>query len=175
LAGEHNIKKALAASAACIALGVDVSQIKQGLEQLNPVKGRMQLQATKKGYRVVNDSYNANPASLQVALDAIHANATKFWVALGEFGELGAESPEIHKEMGLQIKQAGATRLFTIGKLTKHTVDSFGDGASYYAQQEDLIAAIQEEIDSDVVLLVKGSRSQKMEVVVNSLIDETRN
>jgi len=175
LAGEHNIKNALAASAACIALGVDVAQIKQGLEQLNSVKGRMQLQATKKGYRVVNDSYNANPASLQVALEAIHANATKFWVALGEFGELGAESSEIHKEMGLQIKRAGVTRLFATGKLTKHTVDSFGDGASYYAQQGELIAAIQKEIECDVVLLVKGSRSQKMDVVVNSLIDETRN
>jgi len=175
LAGEHNIKNALAASAACIALGVDVAQIKQGLEQLNSVKGRMQLQATKKGYRVVNDSYNANPASLQVALDAIHANATKFWVALGEFGELGTESSEIHKEMGLQIKRAGVTRLFATGELTKHTVDSFGDGASYYALQEDLIAAIQAEIESDVVLLVKGSRSQKMERVVSSLIDETRN
>jgi len=175
LAGEHNIKNALAASAACIALGVDVAQIKQGLEQLNSVKGRMQLQATKKGYRVVNDSYNANPASLQVALDAIHANATKFWVALGEFGELGTESSEIHKEMGLQIKRAGVTRLFATGELTKHTVDSFGDGAGYYARQEDLIAAIQAEIESDVVLLVKGSRSQKMDVVVSSLIDETRN
>jgi len=175
LAGEHNIKNALAASAACIALGVDVAQIKQGLEQLNSVKGRMQLQATKKGYRVVNDSYNANPASLQVALEAIHANATKFWVALGEFGELGTESSEIHKEMGLQIKRAGVTRLFATGELTKHTVDSFGDGASYYAQQGELIAAIQKEIECDVVLLVKGSRSQKMDVVVNSLIDETRN
>jgi len=175
LAGEHNIKNALAASAACIALGASVAQIKQGLEQLNPVKGRMQLQATKKGYRVVNDSYNANPASLQVALDAVHASAPKFWVALGEFGELGAESPEIHKEMGLQIKQAGVTRLFATGELTKYTVDSFGDGASYYVQQDEMIAAIQKEIESDVVLLVKGSRSQKMEVVVNSLIDETRN
>jgi len=175
LAGEHNVKNALAASAACIALGVDIAQIKQGLEQLNSVKGRMQLQATKKGYRVVNDSYNANPASLQVALDAIHTNAENFWVALGEFGELGVESSEIHKEMGLQIKQSGVTRLFATGELTKHTVDSFGNGASYYAQQEDLIAAIQKEIDRDVVLLVKGSRSQKMEVVVNSLIDEMRN
>jgi UDP-N-acetylmuramoyl-tripeptide--D-alanyl-D-alanine ligase len=175
LAGEHNVKNVLAASAACTALGVGIKQIKQGLEQLNAVKGRMQLKISAEGYQVINDSYNANPASLQVALDTMKETGKEFWLALGEFGELGAESSQLHTEMGLQIKQAGVQRLFAIGDLTKNTVAAFGDKASHYAKQEDLIAAIQDEINSNVMLLVKGSRSQKMEVVVDSLIGKVRN
>lgn len=175
LAGEHNVKNALAASAACTALGVDIEQIKQGLEQLGAVSGRMQLSVSEAGYQVINDSYNANPASLQVALDAAKDSEKEFWLALGEFSELGSASKQVHIDMGLQIKQAGVKRLFTTGELTKGTVKAFGDGASYYTTQAELIAEIQKEINSDVMLLVKGSRSQKMEVVVGSLIDEVRN
>ncbi|NOQ16109.1 MAG: UDP-N-acetylmuramoyl-tripeptide--D-alanyl-D-alanine ligase [Methyloprofundus sp.] len=175
LAGEHNVKNALAASAACTALGVGIEQIKQGLEQFNAVKGRMQLKVSTEGYQVINDSYNANPASLQVALDAMKETEKEFWLALGEFGELGAASSQLHTEMGLQIKQAGVQRLFAIGDLTKNTVAAFGDKASHYATQEDLISAVEDEINSNVMLLVKGSRSQKMEVVVDSLISKVRN
>lgn len=174
LAGEHNVKNALAASAACTAMGVNIEQIKQGLEQLNSVPGRMQLNVSAKGYQVINDSYNANPASLQVALDAMKSTDKEFWLALGEFGELGSDSEQVHTKMGLQIKQAGVQRLFATGELTKNTVKAFGAKASHYEKQEDLIAAVQKEINSNVMLLVKGSRSQKMEVVVDSLIDGVR-
>jgi UDP-N-acetylmuramoyl-tripeptide--D-alanyl-D-alanine ligase len=175
LAGEHNIKNALAASAACIALGADSKQIKRGLEQLKVVDGRMQLKVSKQGYQVINDSYNANPASLQVALDATKATKKEFWLALGEFTELGTDSPQLHTKMGLQMKQAGVRRLFATGELTKKTVAAFGDKASHYVQQEDLITAVKAEINSNVTLLVKGSRSQKMDVVVDSLINEVEN
>ena len=175
LAGEHNVSNALAASAACIALGVGIEQIKQGLEQFNSVKGRLQLSTSPAGYQVINDSYNANPASLQVALEAMQGSTKECWVALGEFGELGPESQQAHTDMGLRIKQAGVKRLFATGELTKFTVEAFGGGSSHYAKQEDLMTAVQKEINSDVMLLVKGSRSQKMEVVVDSLIDEVRN
>ncbi len=175
LAGEHNVINALAASAACIAFGIGIEQIKQGLEKLNAVKGRLQLSVSPEGYQVINDSYNANPASLQAALDAMQGSEKECWVALGEFGELGTESKQVHTEMGLTIKQAGVTRLFATGELTKFTVEAFGDAASHYAKQEDLITAVQKEINSDVMLLVKGSRSQKMEVVVDGLIDKVKN
>jgi len=172
LAGEHNVKNALAASAACLALGVDIKQIQAGLEQVKSVKGRLQLSVTELGYRVINDTYNANPDSLAAALAVLKSCEGELWLALGAFGELGVDSGQLHSEMGEQIKQAGVTRLFATGALAKSTVIAFGAGAEFFTQQEGLIAAVQQAISPKVVLLVKGSRAQRMENVVNALIDK---
>lgn len=174
LAGSHNVLNALAASAACLALGVEFKQIQMGLQQVKPVNGRLQLFASATGAKIINDSYNANPASLAVALDVLKNCAGELWLALGAFGELGAESAQRHSEMAEEIKKAGVKRLFVVGEMAENTVQAFGDGAVYYPRQEDLIAALKKAITKNVVLLIKGSRAQKMEVVVNALIDETR-
>lgn len=172
LAGEHNVKNALAASAACLALGIEIKQIQAGLEQVTAVKGRLQLSVTKTGYSVINDTYNANPDSLAAALEVLKNCKGELWLALGAFGELGAESEQLHSEMGEQIKRAGVTRLFATGTLAENTVRAFGAGAEFFAQQEDLIVAVQQSICSKVVLLVKGSRAQRMENVVNALVNK---
>jgi len=172
LAGEHNVKNALAASAACLALGIDIKQIQAGLELVKSVEGRLQLSGTELGYRVINDTYNANPDSLAAALAVLKSCEGELWLALGAFGELGVDSEQLHSEMGKLIKQAGVTRLFATGALAKSTVIAFGAGAEFFAQQEGLIAAVQQAISPKVVLLVKGSRAQRMENVVNALIDK---
>ena len=174
LAGEHNVLNALAASAACLALGIDLEQIQKGLQQVRPVNGRLQLFETTAGVKIINDTYNANPASLAVALDVLKNCSGELWLALGAFGELGAESALQHGEMAQQIIKAGVKRLFAVGEMAENTVQAFGEGAVYYLRQEDLITAIQQTINKDVVLLVKGSRAQKMETVVYALIDEAR-
>lgn len=174
LAGEHNVINALAASAACLALGVETKQIQQGLQQVKPVNGRLQLFESAVGVKVINDTYNANPASLAVALEVLKKCAGEKWFALGAFGELGAESAQLHSAMAEQIKQAGVKRLFVVGAMAENTVRTFGEGAVYYSRQEDLITAIQQTITKDIVLLVKGSRAQKMEVVVKALVNETK-
>jgi UDP-N-acetylmuramoyl-tripeptide--D-alanyl-D-alanine ligase len=74
--------------------------------------------------------------------------------------------------MGQKIKQAGVTRLFVTGALAKSTVKAFGVGAEFFTQQEDLITAVQQAINPKVVLLVKGSRVQRMENVVNALVNK---
>jgi len=174
LAGEHNVLNALAASAACLALGVQLKQIQLGLQQVKPVNGRLQLFESAAGVKIINDSYNANPASLAVALEVLKNCAGELWLALGAFGELGAESAQRHIAMAEQIKKAGVKRLFVVGSMAENTVQAFGEGAVYYPRQEDLIAALKKAIRKDVVLLVKGSRAQKMEAVVNALIVEAR-
>jgi len=174
LAGRHNVMNALAATAASLALGVELKTIIQGLECLSAVQGRMQLLRSYLGFYIINDSYNANPSSLQAALEVVSEVSGEVWLALGAFGELGAESCALHKEMGKQIKQAGVTRLFAVGALTQYAVTEFGEGAYYYEQQEDLVKAIQEDMPTDGILLVKGSRSQKMEYVVNQLLDREK-
>lgn len=170
LAGEHNVLNALAASAVCLSLGIDLRQISQGLQAVRSVSGRLQFFESEGGFKVINDSYNANPASLNVALDVLKNCSGELWLALGAFGELGAESVQQHNALVKNIKQAGVTRLFVIGADAKNMGQVFGDGAEYYDLQEDLIAAIKKSITKDVVLLIKGSRVQKMEVVVNALM-----
>jgi len=173
LAGEHNVINALAASAACIALGIELEQIQAGLQNVKAVNGRLQLFESGSGIKLINDSYNANPASLAVALEVLKQCPGERWLALGAFGELGADSADRHSEMGLQIKKAGVQRLFATGVMAKNTIQAFGEGGDFYTSKEDLIEAIKKEITPGQILLVKGSRAQKMEVVVNALLGIT--
>lgn len=173
--GQHNVMNALAVSAAALALGIDLTQIQRGLAAVNPVKGRMQPVVGVQGNLIINDTYNANPSSLKAALDVLMTCNGEPWVALGAFGELGAESWQIHADMGLTLKQMGVVRLWATGEYAKATVETFGAGAQFFAQQADLIAALKQALTKDAVLLCKGSRVQQMEKVVSSLCEATGN
>lgn len=173
LAGEHNVKNALAAAAAAMQLGFSLSEIQSGLESVKPVTGRMQPLLGRKGHTVIDDTYNANPASLLAALDVLDDQAEN-WLVLGAFGELGLNSAEIHREMGDLIKAKPVQRLFATGELAKHTVDAFGVGGQFFNTQEQLILALNQALTGRETVLVKGSRSQKMENVVASLVDNFR-
>jgi len=173
LAGEHNVKNALAAAAASLQFGFKFSDIKQGLEQVKPVIGRMQPLLGRKGNTVIDDTYNANPASLKAALSTL-SDQENNWLILGAFGELGENSPAMHSEMGLMIKAMPIKRLFATGADTKYTVETFGSAGEYFASQEQLIIALNQAITGSETLLIKGSRSQKMENVVAAMVDNFR-
>jgi UDP-N-acetylmuramoyl-tripeptide--D-alanyl-D-alanine ligase len=173
LAGEHNVKNALAAAALAMQLDISLDEIKQGLEAVKPVTGRMQHLRGSKGNIVIDDTYNANPSSLKVALAALNSH-DKNWLILGAFGELGADSPLIHKEMGELIKSMPIDRLFATGSFAEQTVKAFGQGAEYFENQEQLIDAVNKAITGKETLLVKGSRAQKMENVVAAMVDNFR-
>ncbi len=175
LAGRHNVLNALAASAASLALGINLTQIKQGLESIVPVTGRLQPLVSNTGAIIIDDTYNANSASLKVALDVLANFKGKSWVVLGAFGELGPNSPKIHEELGVLIKSSGVTRLMAVGADCKKTVAAFGAGATFYENQLDLMAALKQELEGDETILIKGSRAQRMEVVVAALVDDFRN
>ncbi|MCK9607734.1 MAG: UDP-N-acetylmuramoyl-tripeptide--D-alanyl-D-alanine ligase [Methylomonas sp.] len=174
LAGEHNVKNALAAAAVALQFGIDLLAIKRGLEQMQPVTGRMQPIVGRKGNIVIDDTYNANPASLKAALDAVGQSQQPLWLALGAFGELGANSPAIHAELGAMIKASPVTQLFATGELAKHTVDTFGDGGQFFESQAALIDTLNQAITGRETILIKGSRAQKMEHVVAALVDNFR-
>lgn len=173
LAGQHNVANALAASAAVMAMGIPLSQIKTGLAQLKPVKGRLQPVVSQQGNIVIDDSYNANPSSLNAALAVLRDCPGEHWLALGAFGEMGPDSEAIHRDLAQHIKAFGITRVFATGEFTQATVAAFGAGAEYFPAQEDLIAALDKALRPGVSLLVKGSRSQKMESVVLALINSS--
>ena len=174
LAGNHNVKNALAAAAVALQFGIDLAAIKRGLESMPPVTGRMQALLGRKGNIIIDDSYNANPVSLQAALDAVSQCQQPIWLALGAFGELGSDSATIHAEMGAMIKNIPVSRLFATGELARHTVNAFGDNGQFFDKQDQLINTLDQAITGKEIILVKGSRAQKMENVVAALVDNFR-
>ena len=174
LAGKHNVLNALAASAACLATGVDLLQIRQGLSKVKPVSGRLQPLAGRLDNIVIDDSYNANPASLAVALDVLLSCDGIPWLVLGAFGELGSESRKIHQQMGDLIKQKKVVRVFATGADTQETIRVFGHGGQYFESKDDLIKTLNKELTGKEVVLIKGSRVQRMEEVAKTLVENFR-
>lgn len=174
LAGRHNVLNALAAGAAATALGFELMTIKQGLEKVLPVTGRLQPLVGREGNIVIDDTYNANSASLKAGLDVLVECGGEPWVVLGAFGELGPESAEIHREMGEAMKTIGVKRLFATGSDARNTVQSFGEGGIFYETQDELTEALKREMNGHETLLVKGSRAQRMERVVGAIVENYR-
>ena len=172
LYGRHNVLNALAAAACCIAVGIPLEQVRAGLEKVRPVKGRMQLKRGIQDTRIFDDTYNANPISLNAALEVVGGAAGRSWLVLGDMGELGAAAAGFHEEAGAQARAQGIERLYGIGELAAHSVSGFGAGARHFGQLDELLATLRRELRPGVVLLVKGSRSMALERVVNGLVEE---
>lgn len=173
LEGEHNVYNAMAAWAAAMAVGVQPEVIQQGLASMQPVKGRLQLLQGYQGATIIDDSYNANPASLQAGIRVLAAKPGKRILVLGDMAELGADAAALHAEIGAQAAQAGIEHLLTFGALSHAAVEAFGDGGKHYQQLDDLMAEARQLLDKDTVVLIKGSRAARMERVVEYLSEST--
>lgn len=169
LAGKHNVLNALGAAAAASAAGASLEQIARGLARMRAVKGRLQLRAARQGAWIIDDSYNANPSSLQAAIDVLEALGGRRFLVLGEMGELGEFSREAHLEAGRYARTHGVERLFAVGEATRLSVESFGEGAAWHADTAAVAEAVGRELAADVRVLVKGSRSNRLERVVAAL------
>ncbi|CAD5375671.1 UDP-N-acetylmuramoyl-tripeptide:D-alanyl-D-alanine ligase [Pseudomonas sp. OF001] len=165
LLGEHNVANALAAAAAAHALGVGGAAIRAGLEALQPVKGRACAQLAPSGMRVIDDSYNANPAAIKAAIDILAGFSGRTVLVLGDMGELGAWAEAGHREVGAYAR-GKVDALYAVGPLMSHAVAAFGEGARHFASQAELIAVLAAEQSPETTLLIKGSRSAAMENVV---------
>ena len=164
--GVHNVRNALAAAAAAAALHIELADIAAGLEKFPGVGGRLQRKAALHGAVLIDDSYNANPASLHAALKVLAQAGGKKILVLGDMGELGAAAVRLHGEIGMEARRLGVNELLALGELTTHTVHEFGAGARHFARIEDLLATLDKELDANSTVLVKGSRFMKMERVV---------
>ncbi len=174
LLGEHNVKNAIAAAAVAFAYGITSVEIKAGLREMQPVTGRLMKISGMNDSVVIDDTYNANPASVKAALNVLkHCNGKKVFV-LGDLGELGSDSIKLHEEIAIAANQSGVDILYTIGELSAHTARLFAGQSNTYAHIEEMVTDLQKIIDSDTFLLVKGSRYMKMERVVNALTGNTR-
>jgi UDP-N-acetylmuramoyl-tripeptide--D-alanyl-D-alanine ligase len=169
LPGEHNLSNALSATAVCLALDIPLVNIKAGLEAVKPVPGRLSLVSAKSGWTVIDDTYNANPASLYAALQVLAKQGGEPWLVLGDMKELGADSRKMHAELGDAARSLGVKRLFALGDASVATVDAFGDMATHYSSRDGLIKDLRAQLTPGVACLVKGSRSMGMEHVVNAI------
>ena len=169
LPGEHNLTNALAATAVCLALDIPLADIKTGLEAVKPVRGRLSLVHANAGWTVIDDTYNANPASLYAALQVLARQSGEPWLVLGDMKELGSDSRKMHAELGDAARSLGVKRLFALGDASTATVDAFGPSAVHFSNKDRLIEALRSQLKPGVACLVKGSRSMGMEHVVSAI------
>jgi UDP-N-acetylmuramoyl-tripeptide--D-alanyl-D-alanine ligase len=169
LVGEHNVMNALASAAAAYAAGAGLDDIEQGLGSVQPVSGRLQLKPALAGARLIDDSYNANPGSVRAGLVTLATLPGEHWLVLGEMAELGPESARLHAEIGTAAREAGVARLLAVGAETRHAVESFGPGASWFADADELVAAAGPGLHEGVTVLIKGSRVNRLERVAAAL------
>jgi len=170
LPGSHNRMNALAAAAAAIAAGMSLEQVGSGLESMQSVAGRMQIEKGYNGARIIDDSYNANPGSLDAAIEYLSETTGSRWLVLGNMGELGDAGAALHREAGNKAARAGLDRLLTLGGLAALAAESFGAGAAAFDDKQSLIEVLVSELDETVTVLIKGSRSMAMEEVVRALL-----
>ncbi|HLP98336.1 MAG TPA: UDP-N-acetylmuramoyl-tripeptide--D-alanyl-D-alanine ligase [Sideroxyarcus sp.] len=164
--GEHNARNALAAATAALALQVPLATIVKGLESFGGVAGRLQRKQAMHGATLIDDTYNANPASMHAALEVLAQAAGKRIFVLGDMGELGEGAAQFHREIGIAARELGIEQLFALGTLSVQTVAEFGAGAQHFADIEALQTALDKQLDAQTTVLVKGSRFMKMERVV---------
>ena len=168
--GRHNVMNALASTAVALTLGVSLEKIASGLQSFSSVSGRLNIQQGLNGARVIDDTYNANPLSLNAAIDVLTAMDGESYLVLGDMAELGESAAALHFEAGQQARKMGVAKLFAIGDLSRNAVEGFGEGAEFFEDRDALIEAMIESMNQSSIVLVKGSRSMAMENVVSALL-----
>jgi UDP-N-acetylmuramoyl-tripeptide--D-alanyl-D-alanine ligase len=152
-----------------LAAGADLASIRRGLEAFRPVAGRLATHVAPSGAVVIDDTYNANPDSVRAAIDVLAHAGTPRILVLGDMGEVGAEGPAFHREVGAYARAARIDRLYATGAGAALAAQAFGAGARHFDSVDDLAAALAAEAVRGATVLVKGSRFMRMERVVAAL------
>ena len=179
LPGRHNIMNALAASAICFAAGAGLAAIKDGLETVSGATGRLDVRPGLKGSTIIDDSYNANPVSMKAAIHVLQQCKGKKILALGAMAELGETSPQLHEEVGAYAKIQGIDYLYCYSRghndHARFYAGRFGDNARVFDSMEELQKTAKQTLAPDVVMLIKGSRSSRMERLVHQVTEADLN
>jgi UDP-N-acetylmuramoyl-tripeptide--D-alanyl-D-alanine ligase len=170
--GAHNVRNALAAAACCHAIGVPAGTIAAGLAAFRPAAGRLRRLVATSGATLIDDSYNANPDSVRAAIDVLASHPSPRLLVLGDMGEVGEQGPAFHAEVGGYAKARGIERLIAFGAASAAAADAFGDGAEHVPTIEDACWRATKLASPQATVLVKGSRSMRMERVVRALAGE---
>jgi UDP-N-acetylmuramoyl-tripeptide--D-alanyl-D-alanine ligase len=167
--GRHSVSNALAAAACAVAAGATIGQIVNGLETSQSPARRLQIKALAQGGQIIDDSYNASPESVRAAIDVLASRPGRRVLVLGDMAELGADAEQLHLEVGDYALSAGIDQLYTLGNLSAAASRAFK--GEHFTDLDSLKAPLFDEIErSDLTLLIKGSRSSKMDLVVDMLL-----
>lgn len=173
LPGEHNVMNALLAAGAALGVGAELYDIQQGLNGFRPTAvGRLSIKRSAEGAVLIDDTYNANPASMRAALSVLSGYSGTRIVVMGDMLELGDGAADYHFEMGQIANRLGVRHFFGLGPLTTHAVRGFGAEGKHFETAlalSDALKPLLKELQDNAVVLVKGSRGMKMEQVVNLL------
>lgn len=169
LLGRHNVQNALAATAAALAAGARLADVAVGLTAIGPVPGRLYPLPAQHGARLIDDSYNANPLSVQAAIAVLAGLPGERVLVLGDMGELGADAAGLHAQCGVAARAAGIEHLVTLGPLSAAAAAAFGTDAVACRELAQVLDAVGTLLRPGVSVLIKGSRSAGMERVVQAL------
>jgi len=170
IAGKHNQINAACASAIAHSCGIEANDIQKGLENFKPASGRLENLGNHNGNTIINDSYNANPQSVKAAIDVLSEYQSPTTLVLGDMAELGEKSSQLHHQIGNYAKQQNISRLLTLGKESRHAAHAFSDEYKHFDSIELLAHYMQEHWHLLGTILVKGSRSMKLETLIEKLI-----
>ncbi len=175
--GRHNFINATAVFTIALAMHVSFAEIATGLQDFVPEAGRLQRLSGAGQLQVIDDSYNANPASVSAAIDVLKTQIKPTTLILGDMAELGEFATQMHQEVGQYAQQQGIDQIWAVGDFAEtvcqieSTNQSAGDGfqcRSFHAV-EDLMAHLKQHQPDQGTVLVKGSRSMRLERVVDVL------
>jgi len=174
LPGQHNIANALAATAAAGSVGISLADIVAGLEAWRGVAGRQQSKMIN-GLHVIDDTYNANPASIRAALEVLAMQPGIKIFVMGDMGELGEDSFLLHRQAGELASELGVDSCYTLGEQSVHAAEAFARLAQSFSTTDELLTALTTELrvhrGRPVTILVKGSRVMKMERIIDQLTE----
>ncbi|MCB1702519.1 MAG: UDP-N-acetylmuramoyl-tripeptide--D-alanyl-D-alanine ligase [Halioglobus sp.] len=170
LPGVHNVANALAATAVGLACGLRLEEIGAGLEAVRPTAGRLAYAISPTGATVIDDCYNANPGSVRAAIDMLAGCEGRRTLVLGAMRELGPGSEVLHREIGQYACASGIDQFWGVGPELQVAVDGFGAGGRWFADCEAAIHALEGEFGAADSVLVKGSRSTRMERVMQAML-----
>ncbi len=179
LSGKHNVLNALAACAVGHSFGMTAKEVSAALKTVKPPSQRGEILYFDKGFTVINDSYNSNPAALLKMVETLNEGAlsdNRKIVVAGEMLELGSEEKEIHCETGRKLAGSGIDYLIGVRGLAKDLVDSAKDSgmenASFFKDSDAAGDFLSGEIREKDLVLIKGSRGVRTEKVIEKLVQQ---
>ncbi|QRV23735.1 UDP-N-acetylmuramoyl-tripeptide--D-alanyl-D-alanine ligase [Marinomonas foliarum] len=173
-AGKHQIANGMAVVLAMLILGIDFKQATDKLAAPVMVSGRLERLKAKNGALLINDCYNASPKSVEAAIDVLSMQSVEdTWLILGALGELGEQRDAIHYGLGEYAKDKGISYLICVGSVAKVAGVAFRNkgGNAIFCETHNEAATVVRPLDKKHAILVKGSRSAKMENVIEALIN----
>lgn len=173
--GEHNVYNALAATAVGLELGLDLDEIQKGIAEAKTIAGRTNLVKVN-GYNVIDDCYNANPVSMEAALDVLSHAKGRTIAVLGDMGELGEEEKALHFGVGKCVAEKKIHTLYCAGALAteyKAGVEAVAEENAcqvfYFENRDDMIESLLSYVKEGDNILIKASHFMDFPKVVEAL------